>query len=283
MGKFFGKYRWILARLCIVFVMYMTAPNNGGALTAQENTSPAQENTPPSITFCYQDKELFPNYMGEQNTKPVRNPGINIELVDQIALNLNLEVQYVRYSWNRCLALLKVGRVDSLIASYNSDRAEIGIFPMAGNSSDASKRISTLGYYMYHTSDLPVWDGEGLVDPKTVVAAPLGYSVVRALREKGIKVIETGSPEDNLKLLVYRRVDAIAAPGTTVDALISADITRYNDIKKDPIPITERPYFIAFSHKFFDANPSLAKAIWQQTSNVRTALRQQLVDKYYNQ
>jgi len=242
----------------------------------------AQENTPAAMTFCYQDKELFPNYMGETNAKLVSNPGINIELVDQIASELNLNVRYVRYSWNRCLALLKVGRVDSLIASYNKDRAKIGVFPMAGDSPDAAKRINTLGYYMYHMTNSPVWDGQGLVDNKTVVAAPLGYSVVKALRGLGIDVIETGSPEDVLKLLRYKRVDAIAAPGTTADALIRADITKYSDIKKDPIPITKRPYFIVFSQKFSGQYPELTKAIWQQTEVVRIASRQQLVYKYYN-
>lgn len=274
MSKLAFKNSWVLLKLCIVIAMYTALPNNYVAFAQQENT-------PSTITFCYQNKELFPNYMGEQNTKAARNPGINIELVDQIALSLNLDVQYVRYPWNRCLALLKAGRVDSLIASYNESRAKYAIYPMNGNNLDVEKRINTLGYYMYHTAGSPVWNGIGLTNSNAVVAAPLGYSVVNVLRSIGINVVETGSPDDVLKLLLYKRVDAIAAPGTTADALIRADITKYGDIKKDPIPITERPYFIVFSQKFSGQYPELTKAIWQQTTSVRTAYRQQLVDKYY--
>lgn len=275
MEKWAVKYKRVLATLSMVFAVTTTMPNSWGSLAAQENT-------PPAIKFCYQNKELFPNYMGETSTKLANNPGINIELVDQIALDLNLNVQYLRYSWNRCLALLKAGRVDSLIASYNKNRAEIGIFPMTGNGPDIEKRISTLGYYMYHTAASPVWNGDGLIDTHTLVAAPLGNSVVNVLRNKGIEVVEAGSPEDTLKLLLHKRVDAVAVPGSTADALIRADITRYGDIRKDPAPIIRRPYFIIFSQKFSDQNPALTKAIWQQTSYVRTAYRQQLVDKYYN-
>ncbi len=269
------KYSRILRALGIVIAMFTVLPGNWG-------NPAALANSPSAMTFCYQDKELFPNYMGEQNTKIANKPGINIELVDQIALNLNLNVQYVRYSWNRCLALLKASRVDSLIASYNEDRAEYAVYPVTGNGLDIEKRINTLGYYMYHTAGSPVWNGEGLIDTTTMVAAPLGYSVVKILRDLGINVVETSSPEDTLKLLLHKRVDAIAVPGTTADALIRADITKYSDIKKDPIPITQRDYFIVFSRKFSDLNPVLTKAIWQQTSSVRTTYRQQLIDKYYN-
>lgn len=274
MGRWVLKYSQILPMLGIALAMCAALPNNWGKVAAQENV-------PAAMTFCYQDKELFPNYMGETNSKLANKPGINIELVDLIALNLNLNVRYVRYSWNRCLALLKVGRVDSLIASYNKDRAEYAVYPVTGKGLDIEKRINTLGYYMYHTAMSPVWDGEGLLDTNTMVAAPRGYSVVKMLRDLGINVIETGSPEDTLKLLLHKRVDAIAVPGTTADALIRADITRYSDIKKDPAPITQRPYFIIFSQKFSELYPELTKAIWQQTSSVRATYRQQLIDKYY--
>jgi len=276
MSKWCLKYSRILRALGIVAAMFTALPTIGSNLAAQENI-------PSTIKFCYQDKELFPNYMGETSTKLADNPGINIELVDQIAVDLNLNVQYLRYSWNRCLALLKAGRIDSLIASYNKDRAKIGVFPVTINGLNVENRINTLGYHMYHTARSPLWNSEGLINSKTVVAAPLGYSVVKALRDRGINVVETGSPEDVLKLLLYKRVDAIAIPETTADALIRADITKYSNIKKDPIPITRRPYFIVFSQKFSELNPALTKAIWQQTSIVRTAYRKQLIDKYYSQ
>jgi len=275
MKKWAVIYKRILATLSMVFAVNTAVPNSWGSLAAQEPT-------PLAIKFCYQNKELFPNYMGEKSSKLADNPGINIELVDKIALNLNLNIQYVRYSWNRCLAHLKAGRVDSLIASYNTDRAEYAVYPVTDNGLDIEKRINTLAYYMYHTAGSPVWNSEGLIDSNTMVAAPLGYSVVKALRDRGINVVEAGSPEDTLKLLVHKRVDAIAAPGTTADALIRADITRFGDIKKDPTPITQRPYFIVFSQKFSGLNPELTKAIWQQTSSVRANYRRQLVDKYYN-
>lgn len=274
MGKWIGKHGQILPTLGIAIAAFITLPNSWTSLAAKE--SPAA-----TIKFCYQDKELFPNYMGETNTKLANKPGINIELVDQIALNLNLNVLYVRYSWNRCLALLKAGRVDSLIASYNEDRAEYAVYPLRGEGLDIEKRINTLGYYMYHTAGSPAWNGKTLTDPNAVIAAPLGYSVAKVLRDIGINLVETGSPEDILKLLLHKRVDAIALPGTTADALIRADITRYTDIEKDPIPITERPYFVVFSQKFSNLNPELTKAIWQQTSSVRATYRQQLIDKYY--
>lgn len=270
------KHRTILPKLWALIALFSAAAVTEAAVATEESESP-------KITFCYQDTELFPNYMGEQKIKLATMPGINIELVDKIAQTLNIKVQYVRYPWNRCLALLKAGRVDSLIASYNKDRAEYAVYPMAGDGLDLEKRINTLGYYMYHTAASPVWSSEGLINKTMMVAAPLGYSVVKVLRDREVNVVETGSPEDVLKLLLHKRVDAIAAPGTTADALIRANMQKYSMIKKDLPPITERPYFIAFSRKFSAENPAFTMAVWQQTAYVRGTFRQQLIDKYYEQ
>ena len=234
-----------------------------------------------TIRFCYQDIELYPNYMGEGAEVPSEKPGVNIELYNLVAANAGAAVQYFRYSWNRCIALLTAGRVDSLIASYNTERASLAKFPQANGQLDASKRITTSGYYLYHLkNDTTYWDGEKLLDPSISIGAPLGYSIVNDLRAMNANVTEAGTTGSLLNLLLYGRFDAIAAPGSTTQAMIRADITRLINVVRDPAPLKQSAYYIVFSDSFAARNPALVEEIWNQSKLVREQFREELLLKY---
>lgn len=235
----------------------------------------------PTIRFCYQDIELYPNYMGEGSAVPSAKPGVNIELYNLVAANAGAAVQYFRYSWNRCLALLTAGRVDSLIASYNAERASLAKFPQNHDQLDASKRITTSGYYLYHLKNgTTYWDGEKLLDSSISIGAPLGYSIVNDLRAMNANVTEAGTTGSLLNLLLYGRFDAIAAPGSTTQAMIRADITRLINVVRDPAPLKQSAYYIVFSDSFAAQNPALVEEIWNQSKLVREQFREELLLKY---
>lgn len=244
--------------------------------TAQQETERPQG----GFVFCYQDTELFPNYMGAGTAVPETRPGVNIELVDLVGEQVDVPVHYVRYSWNRCLALMTAGRVDSVIASYTDDRAEIAVYPMAGTVPDAERRLTTSGYYLYHRKDSQQWDGERFADPDITIAAPLGYSIVRDLNRLNMAVVEASTTEGLLNLLIYSRIDAVAAPGSTADAIRRNDVTKYASIVKDPAPLRQSPYFIVFSKQFAETNPALVERVWAAVPNVRRTYRASLLEAY---
>lgn len=232
------------------------------------------------VRFCYQDSELYPNYTGTGSAKPSILPGVNIELYDLVAKKAGAQVSYSRFSWNRCVALLTAGRVDSLIASFNPERVRFAAFPMINGQPDPEKRITTSGYYLYHLGNRPLWDGTKFVDPSITVAAPLGYSIVRDLMDRNINVVEAGTTAGLLKLLRVGRFDAIAVPGSTADTIIRNDITQFAMIVKDPAPLRKSPYFIVFSKAFAAGNRALVEAFWNTVPDVRTRFRDQIIAKY---
>lgn len=273
-------YFLTLIGLFLTATVFISFPQN----TFAADTRLAQNDaTQKKFRFCYQDVELFPAYTENSPNKPATNPGVDIEIIDLVAAQVGVDVEYFRYSWNRCLALLKAGRIDSVIASYNEDRTEIARFPMDYDIPDIQKRITTASYYLYHLGQEPMWDGTLLLDPGIVVAAPLGYSIVRVLNSYGFNVMETSTTVELLNLLTYNRVDAVAAPGNAADEIIRSDFTRYSEVVKDPIPLRENAYFVVFSHQYTNENPALVRAFWGAMPGVIDAHRDTILKKYQNQ
>lgn len=235
----------------------------------------------PTIRFCYQDTELYPAYLGNGREVPSDKPGVDIELYQKIAEQAGGSVTFIRYSWNRCLALLSAGRIDSVISSFRPERAKIAKFPMRGDGPDPGKRITTSGYFLYHLDKgVTYWDGQKLLDPSISIGAPMGYSIVADLQKWNANVTEAGTTKGLLNLLRYGRFDAIAAPGNMTDAIIRREITLFSEIVRDPQPLKQNPYFIVFSESFTKNNPSLVERIWQNTETVREEFREQILLKY---
>ncbi len=256
-----------------IFLVFTTAA------WPQENPVRQQEKQL-TLRFCYQDTDLYPNYTGKGSKRPDNLPGVNIELLELATARAGVSLEYFRFSWNRCMALLAVSRVDSVIASYNSERAVFAEFPIKDGTLDTDKRITTSGYYLYHRGSTPFWDGDKFVDPSIMVAAPTGYSIVRRLREKNIEVIEAGTTDSLLNMLRVGRIDAIAAPGSTADTFIRHDITRYSMITKDPAPLKESPYFVVFSKAFARENPETVNSIWAALPSLREEFHDRILAKY---
>lgn len=252
----------------------------GPALLAFVLVMPAFAQPSTNLRFCYQDIELFPNYVGDSPEKPADKPGVNIEMLELVAARVGLSITFMRYSWNRCLALLKAGRADSVIASYNEARAAIAAYPIKDGTLNTEQRITTSGYYLYHQNATPLWDGQRFLKSDIVIAAPRGYSIVADLRAKNIEVVEASTAENLLALLQFNRVDAVAAPGRATDAVIRREITRYVSVIKDPAPLKESPYFIVFSHAFYARNREIVEAVWQASEAIRQSDLRALTEKY---
>lgn len=244
--------------------------------------SPAQNGAnPASFSFCYQNIELYPNYTGTMNTVPEKDPGILVELVQLAASDARLDVTFERYPWKRCLALMKLGRVDSVIASFRPERQEALVYPMLNNHPDDNRMIVQNGYYLYQKKEKPsFWDGKNFTDPAAVIGAPLGYSITAAMRDRGLNVVEAGTTEGLLHMLLYDRLQAVAAPGAAADTLLRQNPSEYASVIKVAAPLKVNHYFIAFSHQFFEKHPNAATRLWEASPKVHATHFDQLQAKY---
>ncbi|MCG9682886.1 transporter substrate-binding domain-containing protein [Vibrio sp. Isolate23] len=232
-----------------------------------------------TLRLAYSDVESYPFQMG--NGASVANPpGLALDVINHVALQLDLNIEYVRLPGKRVLQDIGAAKVDGgFIFSFNTQRAQYASYPMSDNKPDASKRIATIGYYFYtlqnHTLE---WDGQSLADTDQKVGAHLGFSIVRELKKKQLKVHEVKTTEQLFTMLQLERLSAIAVQDTMAQQFLSSQ--KMNNIKQIEPAITTKNYYLVLSHQFVEKNPELAEKIWEaiETSRDEVFLKQK--DKY---
>lgn len=238
---------------------------------------------PVTLRLAYSDIESYPFQLGNGH-KVFDPPGLAIDVINQAVNDLGIEVEFVRLPGKRVLEYIKEGKVDGgFIFSYNSERALYARYPMVGDKSDSSKRIATLEYYFYKLEDQPFdWDGTSLIDSSNkVVGAHLGFSVVKELKNKNIKVDEVRTTRQLLEMLSNKRISAIAIQDNMVKAFLKNK--RWSNVEKVMPAIIKKDYYLVLSSQFVQLKPDLANLIWNSIGDVRDEVMTQSMSKYLNQ
>lgn len=98
------------------------------------------------LLIAYEDKEQPPYYMGNSSEVEL-NPGVAVEMIKLLETKIdNIEIEFVRLPWSRCLFMLENNRVDGIFnASYKQQRLNYGWYPTKKNDKygqlDESKEL----------------------------------------------------------------------------------------------------------------------------------------------
>ena len=217
-----------------------------------------------TLKFCYESKELLPHYRGEGVLTPTEKPGAAIEIMQKLDDMLtNVQIQFVREPWKRCLNDLKQGKVDALIARYSSKRELFAKYPKnSSNKLDNSRAISSTATCFIHKKNVPIkWDGKNLlVDLPQGISVPRGYSLVDDLKMKGFQIYETTSVKQAHELLFKGRVG------------ISLSDCKHKELPADYVenkkPLVENYGYLVFSQQFYSLYPNLAEDLWNQLMKI---------------
>lgn len=229
-----------------------------------------------TLKFCYEDKQLRPYYFGNGADVPADLPGATIEhLRLLVSKTPELQLQFVRLPWKRCLQQLEQGGVDALIASYSPEREQIGRYPKQGNVSTA-KPDPQRAFSQHQTClvTLPEatwrWDGEKFsgID-NVVIARPLGYAPLKTAAASHITVQESLSPTMDMELLYAGRVHAITSLCMVAGTPMEAPYLRKNQLRIVYPPLYSSTGYLVFSHQFYQQHPQLAMQLWQLLAQVR--------------
>jgi polar amino acid transport system substrate-binding protein len=234
------------------------------------------------LHVAYEDKTQFPYYMGDTE-RVLEKPGAAVELVKLLEERVpGLRIQFSRYPWKRCLAMLETGQVDGIFnASYNPERARIGEYPWKSGQVDPSRRLTTISYHLYALPDADLgWNGEAFEDPDLEIGAPLGYSIVKDLEHLGVSVMRVRSSRQSLQLLIAGRVHAVALQSVTADFLLSRNADPLPGIVRIDPPLKTKPYYLILSQEFKAANPELAEQIWNAIGELREEKLEALAQPY---
>ncbi|WP_028864022.1 substrate-binding periplasmic protein [Psychromonas aquimarina] len=240
------------------------------------------------LTIAYENKAQPPYYMGNNDSVPKLEPGITVEMIQMLEqLIPGLEIKLLRRPWPRCLKELGANSVDGIFnASYKAERLQAGWYPTSDGTHsgplDTSRRTITIAYSLYTLKDSSLsWDGQNFTNLKnSKIAAPLGYSIVGDLENKGIAVKKSLSTRMTFEMLVRRRVAGIVVQEVTGDAILQAYPEDYQQVVKVTPVVAVKPYYLMLSHGFVHKHPQLAQQIWDTLRVIRETQFYEIALKY---
>ncbi|MCF6434266.1 amino acid ABC transporter substrate-binding protein [Pseudoalteromonas sp. MMG022] len=219
-----------------------------------------------TLTFCYEDKELAPSYMGKGLEVPPINPGASIEALQAVEENIRgLTIIFVRQPWQRCLHDIKRNKVDAVIASYVESRQEFMIFPSSESGQlDITLALNKLGRCLVGSKEFvsQLDANEGTFN----IAIPRGYSSADRIADPRFTKVDTLSQKDAFDLVSKEVVD-----GTFGLCMINGEQVSaypYAGVLHAKYPPFDMSYgFLAFSKNFYENNKELAKQVWGELAS----------------
>lgn len=247
-----------------------------GTLMAALTSTSVQAAT--DLTLCTEDKDQAPYVIGASGL--AANPGIAVEIIQKAAGQMGVTTKIIRAPWKRCLSVLEKGEVDGVfLGSFKKERMKFGAFPMAGADVDPERRVSKSSYSLYRLKGTSAnWDGKAFSGIDGKVGAPLGYSIVKDLEKKGLKMEESKGTETDFKKLTSKRIVAAAALTNVGDALIEGGA--FPNVEKVETPLVTKPYYLLLSNQLVAANKEMTEKFWNEIAKVREAEGKALFKKY---
>ena len=228
---------------------------------------PATGGAAPAFTLrtCLENSDSYPWLLQS-------GEGIVQYHLKAVATALNAEIVLTPLPWKRCLSQVSSGQMDAAIKmSYSVERAtKVGVYPMRGGKPDPAKRLLTESYSLYQLKGgKSQWDGTTL-RVKGMVAAQSGFSIVDLLQAAGAEVDDSSrDPLIMLKKLVMDRAQATAIQTEVADSILAAHPELQARIERLSPVLVEKPYYLVFSHRFYQAHPRQSRQVWDAIEQVR--------------
>jgi polar amino acid transport system substrate-binding protein len=239
----------------------------------------------PIFRMVYMSKENPPRILGDGTSIDWSKPGLTLELLKMVEKQVNIQFQFKRMPWKRCLYMVENGLADGTFhASYNPDRAKYGVYPLREGELDSTRAIYKNAYVIYAKKESGVtWNGKALSNLSRPIGTQLSYAIADDLRKMGYEVKEEGSVANNLDKLVADRISAYADMETIVDNILRKHKPKYAAVKKLQPALKEKVYYLLISKGFAAKQPQLTERIWAAVRDVqKTDVYQEILKKYEN-
>jgi len=232
-----------------------------------------------TVTIGMNDTGSYPHIVG-QGTGLADPPGATVELLQEVARRLDLDVRFVRLPGLRVLSELQGGRLDgAMLFSHTPERELAGAFPVRQGRLDRDRRLATLSYTLYKRRDSTLgWTGDRFVNLRGRIAAKLNYSIVHDLKEMGVDVAEVRTTADGFRMLLAGRIDGVADHAAVADEYLAG--AGIGGVEKLSPPLADRDYYLMLSHQFASFRPDRAHAIWDMIAELRDPFTEALLPRY---
>jgi hypothetical protein len=215
-----------------------------------------------TLRLCTLDQPFPPHTMPDGS-------GLAQVLLRQAARQEGITIENSFAPRLRCIAQLKSGEVDGLLAAFLPERMEYGVFPMAGAAADETRALSVVRYVVYRQKGGSVqWDGSSFsgLDARPV-GLQAGLAVAQRLRQTGVTVDEGAkSIAQNLEKLVRGRLQAVVALEGESQPLVE----RLGDqIEKLPKALDANPIYLQVGPAYYAGHREAVEKLWQAVRRLR--------------
>ncbi len=243
----------------------------------------AQAGESVSVRFCYEDQALPPFFFGSGLSVPKELPGIYIDLLMATDDALpEVEFQYFRAPWRRCLAFLGDGQVSAVMSSYSEQRKHLGKYPPPAYKLDFSRNFSESSAYclFVQKGTTMFWDRVAFTNPfNQPIAVPLGYSIREMLQQFPEVIIDVESNQKAFQLLSLGRVGGVATRCGSGKYFVQ-DLGLTN-ITVNPYTLSSTDSYLLFSYQFYDQHPDLSERIWKTLAKINHERFPQIAEGYF--
>lgn len=215
-----------------------------------------------TLRLCTLDQPFPPHTMPDGS-------GVAQVLLRQAAREEGITIENSVAPRLRCIAQLKSGEVDGVLAAFLPERMAYGIFPMTGAVADATRALSMVRYVVYRKKGSSVqWDGSSFsgMDARPV-GLQAGLAVAQRLRQTGVTVDEGAkSIAQNLEKLVRGRLQAVVALEGESQPLVE----RLGDhIEVLPKVFDANPIYLQVHPAYYAANREAVEKLWNAVRRLR--------------
>ncbi|WP_434632095.1 substrate-binding periplasmic protein [Chromobacterium sp. CV08] len=222
---------------------------------------------PLTLTLCHEDTESYPWLLNDGN-------GLNQSMMRMVGRKLGIVIDTKPMPWLRCMHEVQDGRIDGLYKiRFTPERLQLGAFPMQDGQPDPALRMMTDSYSLYRLKGSNLrWDGRIISHADKGIAAQAGFAVVDQLQQMGLHVDNSSrSATAILYKLLLGRTDGAALQTGEADHALSSDPALRAGLEKLEPPLQITPYYLIFSHRFFQQHPDTVRLIWQTVATVRSS------------
>ncbi len=186
-----------------------------------------------------------PPYMIGVNDEQANISGIDVEIVQEIARQLQLKIEYVHCTWNRCLELMKNGEVDLLSSVYKRPEREKYMFYLNSPYLDQLP----IAFYYLKEKNYPIQSYEDIYQFERVGVLQGASYFERFDQDSRVKKFEVSSQDQLFPMLLAGRLDIIAGYVPTENYRLTTEGYR-GKIERSSYEFAEQvPVYMSISKK----------------------------------
>ena len=214
--------------------------------------------------YVYGDEKISDNY-----------PGITIEILRLIEKKIHVKFIIEKLPWKRVVHEVKLNKLDGgFHFSFKENRKAFVAYPILNgkNSANPKYSISNRSYVLYKLKEENLqWDGEQIMmSPNRNIGVIRGSSIIEKIITLGYKPFEVNTDMQLIKGLIKGRYLAFIALENMLDPKIKLLQSKEKIfIEKLPPSVVSKPYYIAFSKKFYQEHPKISWKIWKTIEEIK--------------